>query len=142
MASHFEWWHAAFLILAVILEIAANILLKMSNGFKRYWIGILPNCGTRSLQCISASSKGIELSIAYALWGAFGIIATVAAGWILFNQRLNYKGWGGIVLLLLGNGSHQDVVMLVTFCTVALLATFVNPSHILMYAQGINSLAA
>ncbi|MGJ7384457.1 multidrug transporter subunit MdtI, partial [Morganella morganii] len=23
-------------------------------------------------------------------------------GWILFNQRLNYKGWSGIILLLLG----------------------------------------
>ncbi|MGV3069469.1 SMR family transporter, partial [Proteus mirabilis] len=39
---------------------------------------------------------------AYALWGAFGIIATIAAGWILFNQRLNYKGWSGIILLLVG----------------------------------------
>jgi spermidine export protein MdtI len=26
----------------------------------------------------------------------------VAAGWILFGQRLNLKGWAGLVLLLLG----------------------------------------
>lgn len=95
MASHFEWWHAAFLILAVILEIAANILLKMSNGFKRYWIGILSLIAVLgAFSALAQAVKGIELSIAYALWGAFGIIATVAAGWILFNQRLNYKGWG------------------------------------------------
>ncbi|WP_016677705.1 SMR family transporter, partial [Yersinia pestis] len=40
--------------------------------------------------------------VAYALWGGFGIAATVAAGWILFNQRLNYKGWIGLILLLAG----------------------------------------
>ncbi|EJD6408861.1 multidrug/spermidine efflux SMR transporter subunit MdtI [Providencia rettgeri] len=103
MASHFEWWHAAFLILAVVLEIIANILLKMSNGFKRYWLGILSLVAVLgAFSSLAQAVKGIELSIAYALWGAFGIIATVAAGWILFNQWLNYKGWGGIVLLLLG----------------------------------------
>ncbi|WP_265331957.1 SMR family transporter, partial [Hafnia paralvei] len=46
--------------------------------------------------------KGIELSVAYALWGGFGIAATVAAGWILFGQRLNKKGWAGLTLLLAG----------------------------------------
>ncbi|MEL8216500.1 multidrug/spermidine efflux SMR transporter subunit MdtI, partial [Escherichia coli] len=39
---------------------------------------------------------------AYALWGGFGIGATLAAGWILFGQRLNRKGWIGLVLLLAG----------------------------------------
>lgn len=46
--------------------------------------------------------KGIDLSVAYALWGGFGIAATLAAGWILFGQRLNRKGWIGLVLLLAG----------------------------------------
>jgi len=46
--------------------------------------------------------KGIDLSVAYALWGGFGIAATLAAGWIMFGQRLNHKGWIGLVLLLAG----------------------------------------
>ncbi len=46
--------------------------------------------------------KGINLSVAYALWGGFGLVATVAAGGILFGQRLNRKGWAGLALLLLG----------------------------------------
>lgn len=103
MDGQFEWWHGAFLVLAVILEILANIFLKMSNGFKRYWLGILSLVAVLgAFSALAQAVKGIELSVAYALWGAFGIIATAAAGWILFNQRLNYKGWGGIVLLLLG----------------------------------------
>jgi spermidine export protein MdtI len=51
---------------------------------------------------LSQAVKGIELSVAYALWGGFGIAATVAAGWILFGQRLNKKGWAGLTLLLAG----------------------------------------
>ncbi|ETT03386.1 multidrug/spermidine efflux SMR transporter subunit MdtI [Providencia sp. PROV188] len=103
MASQFEWWHAAFLILAVVLEILANVFLKMSDGFRRYWLGILSLIAVLgAFSALAQAVKGIELSVAYALWGAFGLIATVAAGWILFNQRLNYKGWGGLVLLLIG----------------------------------------
>ncbi|MTC21692.1 MULTISPECIES: multidrug/spermidine efflux SMR transporter subunit MdtI [unclassified Providencia] len=103
MASQFEWWHAAFLILAVVLEILANVFLKMSDGFRHYWLGILSLIAVLgAFSALAQAVKGIELSVAYALWGAFGLIATVAAGWILFNQRLNYKGWGGLVLLLIG----------------------------------------
>lgn len=41
MLAEYQWWHGAFLFLAVILEIVANIFLKLSNGFKRLWIGVL-----------------------------------------------------------------------------------------------------
>lgn len=55
-----------------------------------------------AFSALSQAVKGIELSVAYALWGGFGLVATIAAGWILFGQRLNYKGWIGVVLLLAG----------------------------------------
>ena len=51
---------------------------------------------------LSQAVKGIDLSVAYALWGGFGIAATLAAGWILFGQRLNNKGWMGVILLIVG----------------------------------------
>lgn len=98
-----EFYHIAFLILAVILEIIANILLKMSDGFRRVWLGILSLLSVLgAFSALAQAVKGIELSVAYALWGGFGIAATVAASWILFNQRLNYKGWIGLILLLAG----------------------------------------
>lgn len=98
-----EWFHIAWLILAVALEIVANILLKMSDGFRRLWLGLLSLAAVLgAFSALAQAVKGIELSVAYALWGGFGIAATVAAGWILFGQRLNYKGWAGLSLLLLG----------------------------------------
>ena len=96
-------WHIAFLLLAVVLEIAANILLKYSNGFRRRLPGILSLLlVTGAFSALAQAVKGIDLAVAYALWGGFGVMATVAAGAILFKQRLRPRGWAGLSLLLLG----------------------------------------
>lgn len=98
-----EWVHALWLAMAIILEIIANIFLKLSDGFRRKLYG----CGSlvavlAAFSALSQAVKGIDLSVAYALWGGFGIVATLAAGWILFGQRLNGKGWIGLALLIIG----------------------------------------
>lgn len=99
----FEWIHGAWLALAIVLEIAANVLLKFSDGFRRKIYGLLSIAAVLgAFSALSQAVKGIELSVAYALWGGFGIAATLAAGWILFGQRLNQKGWIGLLLLLAG----------------------------------------
>lgn len=99
----FEWVHAAWLLIAIVLEIAANIFLKHSDGFRRKSYGVLSLLAVlAAFSALAQAVKGIDLSVAYALWGGFGIIATVAAGWILFGQRLNRKGWVGLILLLIG----------------------------------------
>ncbi|MBB1200965.1 multidrug/spermidine efflux SMR transporter subunit MdtI [Enterobacteriaceae bacterium 89] len=99
----FEWVHAAWLAGAIVLEIVANIFLKFSDGFRRKTYGILSLAAVlAAFSALSQAVKGIELSVAYAIWGGFGVAATLAAGWILFGQRLNYKGWIGVVLLLVG----------------------------------------
>lgn len=99
----FEWIHAAWLLMAIVLEIVANIFLKHSDGFRRIGYGVLSLLAVlAAFSALSQAVKGIELSVAYALWGGFGITATVAAGWILFGQRLNRKGWLGLILLLVG----------------------------------------
>lgn len=99
----FEWIHAAWLLVAIVLEIIANIFLKHSDGFRRFGYGVLSLLAVlAAFSALAQAVKGIDLSVAYALWGGFGIIATVAAGWILFGQRLNRKGWIGLALLLVG----------------------------------------
>ena len=99
----FEWIHGAWLALAIVLEITANVLLKFSDGVRRKIYGILSLAAVLvAFSALSQAVKGIDLSVAYALWGGFGIAATIAAGWILFGQRLNHKGWVGVVLLVAG----------------------------------------
>ncbi|WP_447874929.1 multidrug/spermidine efflux SMR transporter subunit MdtI [Serratia fonticola] len=98
-----ELYHIGFLALAIVLEIVVNIFLKMSNGFSRVWLGLLSLVSVLgAFSALAQAVKGIDLSVAYALWGGFGIAATIAAGWILFGQRLNAKGWMGLALLLTG----------------------------------------
>lgn len=101
--SQFEWQHGAWLMLAIVLEIVANIWLKYADGFrrKRYGFGSLLAV-LAAFSALSRAVEGIDLAVAYALWGGFGIIATLAAGWVLFDQRLNKKGWIGLFLLLSG----------------------------------------
>ncbi|NUU67877.1 multidrug/spermidine efflux SMR transporter subunit MdtI [Enterobacteriaceae bacterium BIT-l23] len=101
--AQFEWIHGAWLAFAIVLEIVANILLKFSDGFRRKLFGVLSLLAVMgAFSALSQAVKGIELSVAYALWGGFGVAATVAAGWILFGQRLNHRGWMGLGLLLVG----------------------------------------
>ena len=99
----FEWVHAAWLCAATLLEITANIFLKLSDGFRRKAYGLLSLLAVlAAFSALSQAVKGIDLSVAYALWGGFGLAATIAAGWIMFDQRLDHKGWLGVVLLLAG----------------------------------------
>lgn len=101
--QQFEWIHAAWLAFAIVLEIIANVFLKFSDGFRRKAYGLLSIAAVLgAFSALSQAVKGIDLSVAYALWGGFGIAATLAAGWIMFGQRLNNIGWIGLVLLLAG----------------------------------------
>lgn len=95
--------HVAWLALAIGLEIVANIFLKYSDGFRRVIYGVLSLVAVLgAFSALSQAVKGIDLSVAYALWGGFGLVATVAAGWVLFGQRLNRIGWLGVGLLIAG----------------------------------------
>ncbi len=72
--QQFEWIHGAWLGLAIMLEIAANVLLKFSDGFRRKCYGILSLAAVlAAFSALSQAVKGIDLSVAYALWGGFGI---------------------------------------------------------------------
>ncbi|WP_039058309.1 multidrug/spermidine efflux SMR transporter subunit MdtI [Enterobacter sp. Bisph1] len=99
----FEWVHGLWLAMAIVLEIVANIFLKFSDGFRRKCFGFASLLAVlAAFSALSQAVEGIDLAVAYALWGGFGIVATLAAGWILFGQRLNAKGWLGLLLLIIG----------------------------------------
>ncbi|MDF7648192.1 multidrug/spermidine efflux SMR transporter subunit MdtI [Candidatus Pantoea formicae] len=101
--SSFNLVHVAWLALAIGLEIVANIFLKYSDGFRRVLYGVISLVAVLgAFSALSQAVKGIDLSVAYALWGGFGLVATVAAGWVLFGQRLNRIGWLGVGLLIAG----------------------------------------
>ncbi|CAI8801972.1 multidrug/spermidine efflux SMR transporter subunit MdtI [Pseudomonas soli] len=95
----------AWLGLAIVLEVLANLLLKYSDGFRRKGLGLASIlCVLAAFTALAQAVKDIDLSLAYAIWGGFGILATVAMGWAMFGQRLAGRGWLGLALLLVGMG--------------------------------------
>lgn len=91
------------LIVAALLDIMANLLLARSDGFKRktYGFGAL-FLVLLAFSALAFATRGMDLTVAYALWGGFGIIGTSLGGWALMGQRMNPSAWLGVVCLIGG----------------------------------------
>ncbi|MCT8981596.1 SMR family transporter [Shewanella algae] len=90
-----------YVVLAALIDIAANMALTRSNGFKRKLWGALAILLVLSAFTLLAQAvKEIDLAIAYASWGAIGILGTAIGGALLFKQRLKPIGWVGIAVVI------------------------------------------
>ncbi len=92
-----------YLILAIIFETIGTTALKLSNGFSV----LLPSIGTViayifSFLFLSYALKTIDVSIAYAIWGAFGILLICAIGVIFFHEQLSIIKIVSILFIILG----------------------------------------
>ena len=84
-------------ILAAFLDICANLLLAASGGFHRKFAGI-----GAAFYCLSLAVQKMDLAVAYALWGSFGILGTSLGGWLFFRQRLSLAAFLGMAVLICG----------------------------------------
>lgn len=85
---------------SALIDIAANMMVAKSQGFRR------PGWGLGAIVLVwiafallGQAVKSMDLSIAYAMWGAIGITGTAVFGRILFGHRLRPTGWFGIALI-------------------------------------------
>jgi len=102
MASLFSWAVAA-VVIAAALDIAANLLLARSAGFRHLVPGTLALILVGlAFYVLSLAVRSMDLAVAYALWGGFGILGTSLGGWFLLGQRLSISAWLGIALLIGG----------------------------------------
>lgn len=93
------------LMIAILLDVIANIALKFSDGFRRKQYGIVAlSCIIAAFACLAQALQDIELSIAYAFWGAIGLCLTAFSDYCLFGQKLTLLGWFGMLLMVLGVG--------------------------------------
>lgn len=100
-----SWTFLVAVIAAAALDVAANLLLTKSKGFTKlgYGFSALVLVGL-AFTCLAYAVRGMDLAVAYAMWGGFGIVGTSLAGWALFGQRLHGSAWLGMVLLIGGMG--------------------------------------
>lgn len=97
-AAPFLW-----LLLAVALEIGGTYLLKLSDGMTRRVMGA---CGVvlvmGAFAALAQAIEGMDLSVAYAVWGGAGLVITAIIGALVFGQRIRPAGWLGILLVVGG----------------------------------------
>ncbi len=102
ISSFFNIYFIA-IVLAAALDIIANLMLARSQGFKKISYGIFSLiCVGLAFSVLAYATLGIDLSVAYAMWGGFGILGTSLGGWLLLGQRLNSSAWMGIIILISG----------------------------------------
>ncbi len=90
-----------YVVLAALIDIAANMALTRSNGFKRkFWGALAILLVLSAFTLLAQAVKEIDLAIAYASWGAIGILGTAIGGALLFKQRLKPIGWIGIAVVI------------------------------------------
>lgn len=92
-----------YIILAVIADVIANVCLKKSNGFanKKYGFASLALIGVAFLLMAQALVT-LDLSIAYAVWGALGILLTTCVDKAFFDLRIKPLGFVGIATMISG----------------------------------------
>lgn len=95
--------YVLLIMLAATLDVVANLMLVKSDGFRRRWVGLgaIVLVGMAFL-ALSFAVRGMDLAVAYAMWGGFGILGTSLGGWFFFGQGLKPCAWCGIALLLTG----------------------------------------
>jgi small multidrug resistance pump len=95
-----EW---IYLIFAILSEIIATTLMKYSNGFSK----LLPTAGSVigyiiSFSLLSLALKKIDVSVAYAIWSAAGIVILTVIGTAVFNESISLLKVVSILLIVLG----------------------------------------
>ena len=99
-----------FLAVAIVLEVAATLSLRMSTHGSRIWflpvvIGYLGAFGFLS----AALREGMTIGVAYGIWTAVGVVLTAALGRLLFRDPFTWIMAlgaalivGGVILVELG----------------------------------------
>ncbi|MEN5083968.1 SMR family transporter [Bosea sp. TWI1241] len=92
-----------WLALAVLLEVSGTALLKISDGLKQRLpgaAGVLLVIG--AFAALAQAIRGMDLSVAYAVWGGVGLVLTAVVGALAFGQRIRPAGWLGIACVIAG----------------------------------------
>ncbi|TKI05321.1 DMT family transporter [Martelella alba] len=92
-----------FLLIAIISEVIATTSLKASAGFTRLYPSVMVIVGYLiSFLLLSLVLKSMPVGIAYASWAGLGIVFVAIAGYLFFDQRLDFYAILGMALIIAG----------------------------------------
>ena len=92
-----------YLIFAILFETIATTSLKLSNGFTVLFPSLLTVVfyGLCFL-FLSYALRTIDMSIAYAIWGAFGILLISIIGILFLHESISLLKILSILFIILG----------------------------------------
>ena len=101
MSDHMQLIAIFWVVAASSCDIIGNVLTKLSDGFtkKRFAVMVMV-VQIAAFVFLSFALESIDLSVAYALWGALGIIATSIIGRMRFGESLHPVKILGIAITL------------------------------------------
>ena len=103
ISSLFQNAALPLVLLAAALDVTVNMLLVRSDSFRRRAVGLLALALVGlAFYCLSLAVHHMDLAVAYAMWGGFGVLGTSLGGWLLLRQKLNPSAFAGIALLVCG----------------------------------------
>jgi small multidrug resistance pump len=92
-----------YLATAIVLEICGTTSLKLSDGFTRMGpSGAVVVCYAASFALLSFALRGIDLSIAYAVWSGVGTAIVAAIGIVWFGEPAGAWKLLSLALIVLG----------------------------------------
>lgn len=92
-----------WLFLAIVLEVAATVFLKLSDGFSRW----LPTTAMAVLYALSfipmaLALRRMDVAIAYAVWSAVGTALITMVGMVVFHESVTLTKMGAIAMIVVG----------------------------------------
>jgi small multidrug resistance pump len=92
-----------WLFLAIFLEVAATVLMKLSNGLTRTapTIGMFVLYGLSFIP-MTIALKQMEIGTVYAIWSAVGTAVVAVLGVMMFHEQANALKVVAIVLIIAG----------------------------------------
>ncbi|MBY5980791.1 SMR family transporter [Ferrimonas balearica] len=93
--------YLGYVVMAAALDIGANLCAAKSKGFAhRGWAVATIVLILSAFTALAQAVKGMDLAVAYATWGALGIVGTALLGQALLGHRLKPIGWAGIAVMI------------------------------------------
>lgn len=94
-----------YVVMAGLLDVVANLCVAKSNGFsRRAWGAASILLIWSAFFVLGFAVKEIDVSIAYAIWGAIGVLGTALVGRIVFKHKISPRSMVGIVMVIIAVG--------------------------------------
>jgi small multidrug resistance pump len=93
----------AYLGIAIVLEVIATTMLKLSDGLVRWqWAAASILFYTVCFLALAPALKTVPVGVAYAIWSGVGIVAISVLGVWLFGQKLTPVQMAFMAMIIIG----------------------------------------